>query len=342
MSNEFKLDKGKLKNFLSSINTKQKPNLDISGISDSNYSNISITDIQDLKDQVKQMQNKINLLLSSKDSSEALKMSYVNKNLNYLKERVDLLIHHKDIKGEISNIEMKQLRVNILKDKIQYLQSKLDSILTEREKRFQVDKEFSIIRKERLTKITNRIIDLENRLDNISKPTNDDEKKIIDRINNKIDLLKKRSSGIISSRMKKGDDMEFKVINQISKMLDEKKQELNDLETELMLEQGIVEPKEKPEKPKIETELKKLKPSLKKKKLVSTPKLKIKQKEELHQFDLGLPTFSSGIHDFDLELPSPVPLEEYKEEVHLRPVKVKKKKEGFFKMLLRMMGFKKK
>ncbi len=335
---DFKLDHNKLKPFLESINNnkfhskEQKPSLDIDNLYTKGSSE-NTSEIQELRNTMEDMQKKLSLLLSTQKFNESTKIKHIDQTLKYLKERVDLLIKHKNVKGEISSIEIKQLRVNILRDKIIYLENKLNSILEEREKRFETDKDFSNIRKERLAEITDSIVSLENKLKFIveqSKPSED----VVHKIKSKIGELKKRSEKLLMQRLKQKGDVEFKVIKQISTMLEKKKQELHNLETELMLEKGIVEPNEKPvqiSKPII-TSSKIPKPVFKRKiKPEQRPSIKVKPK--IHEYDFELPNITSNQHEFDLDLPSPIPLGEYHEESVVLPKRISepiKKKKGFF------------
>tara|TARA_Y100000031_G_scaffold19071_2_gene19369 strand:+ start:3064 stop:4131 length:1068 start_codon:yes stop_codon:yes gene_type:complete len=348
-----KLDNKKLGKFLQSIKNNKSGSLDIDNLSQPS-AGASMAEINNLKNNVEDIKKKVNILLSSKESHEALKVNHINKALNYLKERMDLIIDHKKIKGEISSIEIKELKVNVLKDKINYLEKKLNSVLHEREKRFALDKEAQILKKERLSVLTNKISDMETKLQNmvdLSKPQNE---KTILRIEEKIKELKKKSETMFSHKSKDKEDLEFKVISQISNMLEEKKQELQELENELLLEKGIVEPEKETEKINVDEEeskkeVKQSSGNIGQQEHITHPmepdQIPVphgKTEKKLHKYDFELPEMSTK-HDFDLDLPDPVPLQEYQEKPFQHQVPEKpKKKQGFFAKLLGMFKKKKK
>ena len=338
MADDFMLDKGKLKSFLESISDVHKPQLDITDLNktskeDSNFQ------IKDIKNEMQDIKRKLNLLLSSKKNEEDLQTENLDKNLRYLKERVDLLVTHGNIKGQITKMEMKKLRVNILRDKIKYLQKKLDSILTEREKRIELDKDFSMIKQEKLTDLTEKISFLEERLNSIVKSSRPN-KDLVDKFKSKINHLKRKSEKLLMKRASKGKDLEYGVIKQISAMLEQKRKELHDLETELMLDQGVVEHR-KESKLKLEPEQKSepdhvFKPEPKIVEQVKTiPKPKPRSRPVITKHDFELPTLFSDKHELDLDLPSPVPLEEFSESmppIMPTPEAFKKKKSFFAKL----------
>ena len=356
MSDNLKLNSAKLKNFLNVMgksNLKPDVDLDVSNLNQP--SSFTSPEIQELKKTMQSMQEKLNLFLKSKHDAHDLDVDKIQKTLRYLKERMDLVVDHKKIKGEITKVEMKQLKINILKDKIDYLEKKLDSILQQREKKLLLEKEYDMLKKEKLTGLASRVLDLEKKLAKMMENPREKNKVLIMRIKQRINKLKQMSSDLL---YKKGDseiDAEFKVIEHISKILEEKKQELHDQETELMIEKGIVEPEEM--EPEVEKKQEKVKmpkvvekPTIReqvKRSIKSKKKLDIKSETRLQINDFELPALSTKLREFDLELPSPVPLEEFHEEKFVptpRPIEQpeKKKKKGFFAKLLNMLKIKKK
>ncbi len=343
-----KLHSGKLRDFLSSMNSNvSKPQVDVSELSESRSNDVSPSDIIELKEEMHDIRRKLSTLLSSTERKEKVESTSFNKSLNYLKDKVDLLVDHKHIKGQIASIEMKQLKINVLKDKIMYLENKLDAILSEREKKFEYDKEFSILRQEKLSDLTGKIGFLEERLELIQKSFGASPE-TIEQIKSKINILKEKAKRLLKEKADKKRDEEMKVIKHISNMLDERKQELHDLETDLMLDKGIVRPpvKEKPEESSKHNSIKDLKEMLPKEAPVqrikiapAMPKDQMHTRLDMHDFEL--PSLFNK-HELDLDLPSPVPLEEFIENMPVRRVIEKPKKKGFFAVLLGMFKGKKK
>lgn len=354
------LDRNKLKQFVKSMNDnvsalKDAP-VDVADLLQP-AQNVDVSEIHDIKKNIDNMQKKLNFLLSAQKATDAVKISHINQNLNYVKDRMDVLIEHNNITGKISSIEMKQLKVNMLKDKINYLQTKLDSILQERERKFRTEKEYSMINKERASVIANQITELEDKLDSMIKKAGGEDnlsledKQAVDRLSKKIGELKDRSAKAMSSEhAAEHDDSELKIIQQVSELLEKKKDELQYLESELMLDQGIVEPEARKEEQvvsvrKTDTSQQITMPSPLPGPVQQQQNIPLSpaEKHSLPQYNFELPEFSEARHEFNLDLPSPVPLDEYREQQPLpRPVELPKpKKKGLFDGLMAMFGKKK-